>query len=755
MNESLQGTSAVRTHRSSRVKRPLLRRSLSLSLSMAMALLVSGLLPRPAHAQPPAKYSYWILAEGAANDFFDEDILIGNPNATAATVKITLLPEGGLPVVVPNFTVLASSRYTFNVKNELPDSGGSVSAIVESVDGQPLVVERTMTWYFGQRRGGHNSPGVLATAPTWYLAEGTTGFFNTYILITNPDPAQDAAVDVRYLREVSGPITQSIVVPKNGRVTIWVNAGLDLDNNGQPDTTIEEPFSTVVQSTNGVNIAVERSMYWNDFKGGHESTAVTTPHDTWLFAEGNTGGDANFSWETYLLLANPQDTPANVTVTFFRETGGPLTYETSVGANRRTTLRISTLDVNNDGTPDLPNASFSTRVDSTNDVAIIAERAMYWTSNGITFIEGHDTPGVNAEAQKWAFAEGAEGRIDETNIPYSSFFLVSNATTGVLNLKATFVREDGTGLVRTFDVPAQSRFTLPTSSNPELRHRRFAAFLESTNGVPFVAERAVYWGDGFYGGTASVGTPWDETVAAPPVATLNPTVTTVTPNTGALAGGTVVTIAGTNFVEELTGTGTGTKVKFGTADATSVTVLNGTTLTATVPAGAQAGAVDVVVSNTHINAAWVAGTLTGGFTYTAAPEPEPEPNPNPPALPDVQAQIAQWTAERPDLFAQQCAAGVKYVNSPWQDYIVDRLRQTDTRWGYNGKPTRTAADNGGRPVIAAGDELAYFYGTGTAQGSTEVYLVDILFGHCGPAPETTWRVFTGQEPGFWTGAGRF
>ena len=68
----------------------------------------------------------------------------------------------------------------------------------------PLVVERTMTWAFGQRRGGHNSPGVLATAPTWYLAEGVTGFFDTFILITNPDPNQDAEIEVKYLREFSG-----------------------------------------------------------------------------------------------------------------------------------------------------------------------------------------------------------------------------------------------------------------------------------------------------------------------------------------------------------------------------------------------------------------------------------------------------------------------------------------------------------------------------------------------------------------------
>jgi hypothetical protein len=721
------------------------------SLKLFSLMFTLGLLsPHPAQAQPPAPNTVWFLAEGASNSFFEEDILIGNPNSGATQVKVTLLPQGAPAIVVPTFSVAATSRYTLNVEDVLPQ-GGSVSAIVESTDNQPIVVERTMTWANGTRRGGHNSPGVASAAPTWYLAEGVTGFFNTFILITNPGTTTDAQVDVKYLREISGPITQSIVVPKNGRVTIPVNEGLDLDGNGTPETFLNEPFSTVVNSTNAVNIAVERAMYWNDYEGGHESTAVTAPNKTWLFAEGVTGGDASFMWDTYLLLANPSATNASCTATFFRQNGTPLTADASVGPNARRTLQIGSLDLNNDGTPDLANGSFSTRIDCTGDGAIVAERAMYWSSNGITYIEGHNTPGVNAEALQWAFAEGAEGKIDESNIPYSSFFLVSNASGNTLNLRATFVREDGTGIVRNFEIDKESRFTIPTGSYPELRHRRFAAFLESTNNVPFVAERAVYWGAGFYGGTASVGTPWTGTIGTPAAVNLTPTIATITPNSGALAGGTSVTITGTNFFEALTGTGTGTGVRFGATAATSVTVINSTTLTAVAPAGTAAGAVDVVVTNPGLTAA----TSTGGFTYTAAPSQPPPPPPPPPSLPNVEAQIRQWTNERPDLFARQCEAGVKYVNSPWQDFIVDRLRQSDPRWGYNGKPTRTAADNGGRPVVAAGDELAYFYGTGNAQGSTDVYLVDILLGHCGPSPQLTWRVFTGEEPGFWSGAGRF
>ena len=156
---------------------------------------------------------------------------------------------------------------------------------------------------------------------------------------------------------------------------------------------------------------------------------------------------------------------------------------------------------------------------------------------------------------------------------------------------------------------------------------------------------------------------------------------------------------------------------------------------------------------------------TTGATPAPAPSPSnPSPAPgnlprtaDPPAgqrlpLPNRQDVLSRFTDTRE---ARSCPRGIKYVNDPWQDEVIDAFRQTDSRWGYNGKPNRTAADNGGVPVIAAGDEAAYHYGSGPDQDSRDVHLVDMLIGHCGPGSSLTWRVFTGEEPGFWTGAGRF
>ena len=89
--------------------------------------------------------------------------------------------------------------------------------------------------------------------------------------------------------------------------------------------------------------------------------------------------------------------------------------------------------------------------------------------------------------------------------------------------------------------------------------------------------------------------------AAPP----GPTITSVAPNNGPVAGGTAVTITGSNFVA-------GATVAFGGTAATNVNVVSATSITATAPAHAD-GAVDVTVTNPDGQVA----TTTRGFTYNA------------------------------------------------------------------------------------------------------------------------------------------
>ena len=108
-----------------------------------------------------------------------------------------------------------TSRATFIVNGVTGLPPGAVSAIVESdVD---IVVERSMTWPGAAQRGGHNSGGVLAPAAQWYLAEGVTGFFETFVLITNTNSSAAVNVEVTFLRETSGPLVQTFTLEPSGR----------------------------------------------------------------------------------------------------------------------------------------------------------------------------------------------------------------------------------------------------------------------------------------------------------------------------------------------------------------------------------------------------------------------------------------------------------------------------------------------------------------------------------------------------------
>jgi hypothetical protein len=88
-----------------------------------------------------------------------------------------------------------------------------------------------------------------------------------------------------------------------------------------------------------------------------------------------------------------------------------------------------------------------------------------------------------------------------------------------------------------------------------------------------------------------------------------PVVSNLSPNSGLPAGGTEVTITGTNFA-------LGATVTFGSIAGTNIVVVNSGTITATAPAEA-AGAVTVTVTNPSGQS----GSLANGFTYTSQPGP--------------------------------------------------------------------------------------------------------------------------------------
>lgn len=90
-----------------------------------------------------------------------------------------------------------------------------------------------------------------------------------------------------------------------------------------------------------------------------------------------------------------------------------------------------------------------------------------------------------------------------------------------------------------------------------------------------------------------------------PVAAANPTFASIVPGTGSTAGGTAVTITGTNFLS-------GATVHIGGAAATNVVVVNSTQITATSPTGSQ-GSANILIVNPDNTAV----TATAAYFFTA------------------------------------------------------------------------------------------------------------------------------------------
>ena len=131
-------------------------------------------------------------------------------------------------------------------------------------------------------------------------------YFDTYVLLANPGTTP-ATVTLRYLLDNGTTITQERTVAPNARLTVDVE-------HADPQLA-SAAFSTEV--TSDVPIVAERSMYWVGEPGpwteAHNTVGVTAAGTKWLLAEGREGGERGF--QTYILLANPAASAADVTIT--------------------------------------------------------------------------------------------------------------------------------------------------------------------------------------------------------------------------------------------------------------------------------------------------------------------------------------------------------------------------------------------------------------------------------------------------------
>jgi hypothetical protein len=149
--------------------------------------------------------------------------------------------------------------------------------------------------------------------------------------------------------------------------------------------------SVSVTVTSTQPVVVERAMYWPGNSAAtwyeaHNSFGVTATGTRWGLGEGRVGGTELY--ETYILLANPTATAANVDISYLREGAPPVVKSYVVQPTSRLTVYV------NGEVPELSNERFGALVQVTNAVPIAVERAMYSSVGGVPWAAGTNAAAI-------------------------------------------------------------------------------------------------------------------------------------------------------------------------------------------------------------------------------------------------------------------------------------------------------------------------------------------------------------------------
>ena len=234
-----------------------------------------GVLQKWGHNSPGVTEtsSVWYLAEGALHSNYETFLLCANPTDQSVPVTIRFLRSANNPVVRQE-TLAPRSRRTINVEAAYPEmiDEAGFSIVVETDNGAGIVCERAMYWRsdgYTDRSGATAVVGCTSVHSKWYLAEGaawgSSGFEN-FILCGNP-MATDAEVTVTFVQSNGQSIDLDFTIPAGRRLTVKANDYL-------PGDAGTQSVSTIVESTNGVGLVVERAMYWNGRIEGHASSGI-------------------------------------------------------------------------------------------------------------------------------------------------------------------------------------------------------------------------------------------------------------------------------------------------------------------------------------------------------------------------------------------------------------------------------------------------------------------------------------------------
>ena len=328
---------------------------------------------------------------------------------------------------------------------------------------------------------------------TWLFAEGSTSpvlGFEEELLLANPNGTPAQVTIAIYTQD-------GVAIAPFGPIPIAPRSRTGLNVRSLPG--VGDQSGVALRVTADLPIIAERTMYWgggffrnsrpnsaviSDLRGGHNEKGANAGARTWYFAE----GEAKF-FSTFVSVANPGATPANVTATYRDDEGVEYVETAQVAPNARHTFWPNVLL---SGVLQPGRAGFATTI--TSDVDVVAERQMYWGPGAPFGIRGgHAAMGVTTPSATWLFAEGIQGSLAPGGDPsYDTFVLLFNQSASPIDVTVEFFGQAGVKLAEvTRSVKGLARDGVWAREFAALHNQAFS--IRATSASPFVAERAVYW----------------------------------------------------------------------------------------------------------------------------------------------------------------------------------------------------------------------------------------------------------------------
>ena len=399
----------------------------------------------------------WYFAEGYTAEGYDTYLLLSNPGETGVDAEVSFFKESG-EVLKQMCGISPHSRFTLAVDDVPGMDAASFSMQVNA--GGPIVAERAMYFAAGKRSDGTVSLGATQPSQDWYFAEGhTAGNFETYLLLANPGE-EPVNAWVYFFLEGGQTVDYVFWVGPHSRFTMPVDSF---------PVVGATSFSMQVHADGP--IVAERAMYFTKgyIKGGHSTIGASQPSQNWYFAEGCT----RRFYESYILVGNPGDQDAFVTIDYYLNEGS-IRHEYLVKAHSRATIPIASQSGLSAG-----EMAFSVY----SDQPVVAERSLYYDLD--SHRGGTATMGSPVSSLNWYFAEGY------TDGAFDTYILLSNPSFSSAYVEVVFQRDDGALFAQGYLIPAQRRVTVSVDKLPGLERASFSTSVRSD--VPVVAERSMYF----------------------------------------------------------------------------------------------------------------------------------------------------------------------------------------------------------------------------------------------------------------------